>query len=125
LKDETIAVPDKGNRDGFGVRLPVLGKSGASAGWKGRGKIDRSHFPGLPSCRRLIGRSSMLQLSVNGEARQIPAPSTVLQLLESMQLAGKRIAVERNGDIVPKGLHATTVLADGDVLEIVVAVGGG
>ncbi|MBS1207619.1 MAG: thiamine biosynthesis protein ThiS [Proteobacteria bacterium] len=67
----------------------------------------------------------MLQLSVNGEARQIPAPSTVLQLLESMQLAGKRIAVERNGDIVPKGLHATTVLADGDVLEIVVAVGGG
>jgi len=67
----------------------------------------------------------MLQLSVNGEARQIPAPSTVLQLLESMQLVGKRIAVERNGDIVPKGLHATTSLADGDVLEIVVAVGGG
>jgi len=67
----------------------------------------------------------MLQLSVNGEARQIPASSTVLQLLESMQLVGKRIAVERNGDIVPKGLHATTSLADGDVLEIVVAVGGG
>ena len=74
--------------------------------------------------RREYG-SSMLQLSVNGEARQIPSPSTVLQLLESMQLVGKRIAVERNGDIVPKGLHATTSLADGDVLEIVVAVGGG
>jgi sulfur carrier protein len=42
-----------------------------------------------------------------------------------MNLAGKRVAVERNGDIVPRGLHAATELADGDRLEIVVAVGGG
>ena len=46
-------------------------------------------------------------------------------LLEAMNLAGKRVAVERNGDIVPRGLHAATALADGDRLEIVVAVGGG
>jgi sulfur carrier protein len=49
----------------------------------------------------------------------------VAQLLESMALAGKRVAVERNGEIVPKSLHARAALADGDRLEIVVAVGGG
>ncbi|MEI2740165.1 MAG: sulfur carrier protein ThiS [Chitinophagaceae bacterium] len=42
-----------------------------------------------------------------------------------MNHAGKRIAVERNGEIVPRGRHAETVLADGDRIEIVVAVGGG
>lgn len=67
----------------------------------------------------------MLQITINGEARQLDAPSSVFQLLEGMELVGKRLAVERNGEIVPKGLHATTMLADGDVLEIVVAVGGG
>jgi sulfur carrier protein len=42
-----------------------------------------------------------------------------------MSLAGKRIAVERNGEIVPKSAHGATLVADGDRLEIVVAVGGG
>ena len=42
-----------------------------------------------------------------------------------MALAGKKIAVERNGEIVPRGSHGATLLADGDRLEIVVAVGGG
>ncbi len=68
---------------------------------------------------------AVLSLMVNGEARELPAPLTVFGLLEGMGLVGKRVAVERNGDIVPKGLHATTALADGDRLEIVVAVGGG
>jgi sulfur carrier protein len=67
----------------------------------------------------------MLDIKINGESRQIAASSSVLNLLESMALVGKRVAVERNGEIVPKGLHASTMLADGDVLEIVVAVGGG
>jgi len=67
----------------------------------------------------------MLDIQINGESRQIAASSSVLNLLESMALVGKRVAVERNGEIVPKGLHASTMLADGDVLEIVVAVGGG
>lgn len=67
----------------------------------------------------------MIALRINGEPRQLPSPCTVLQLLEQMALVGKRLAVERNGEIVPRGLHATTALADGDVLEIVVAVGGG
>ena len=52
-------------------------------------------------------------------------PVSVAGLLDQMGLTGKRLAVERNGEIVPKGLHAATPLAEGDTLEIVVAVGGG
>lgn len=85
---------------------------------------------GKPWLRDKIGADShlvsiMLDLKINGESRQIAESSSVLNLLESMSLVGKRVAVERNGEIVPKGLHASTMLADGDVLEIVVAVGGG
>ena len=69
--------------------------------------------------------SASVSLTINGEARAIAMPATVASLLEAMNLAGKRVAVERNGDIVPRGLHAATELADGDRLEIVVAVGGG
>ncbi len=50
---------------------------------------------------------------------------TVTQLLEQMGLQGKRIAVERNGEIIPRSTFDQPVLADGDRLEIVVAVGGG
>jgi sulfur carrier protein len=64
-------------------------------------------------------------ISLNGESRQLPEPLTVAALVESLGYAGKRIAVERNGAIVPRGRHAEVVLADGDRLEIVVAVGGG
>lgn len=42
-----------------------------------------------------------------------------------MALEGKKVAVERNGEIVPRSVHGSTLLADGDQLEIVVAVGGG
>lgn len=67
----------------------------------------------------------MIQLSVNGESRRLGADASVSQLLESLELAGKRVAVEKNGEIVPRSRYAQTVLADGDRLEIVVAVGGG
>lgn len=67
----------------------------------------------------------MLQITLNGDHRSLASGSTVLNLLEELELVGKRLAVERNGEIVPKGLHASTVLAEGDALEIVVAVGGG
>jgi sulfur carrier protein len=66
-----------------------------------------------------------MQVIVNGAAQPVPAGTTVAQLLERMALAGRRIAVERNGEIVPKSRHAEVALADGDRLEIVVAVGGG
>ncbi|MFN3543938.1 MAG: sulfur carrier protein ThiS [Thiobacillus sp.] len=67
----------------------------------------------------------MIELVVNGEVRRFSALLTVAQLVELLDLAGKRIAVERNGEIVPRSRHADTLLADGDRLEIVVAVGGG
>ena len=67
----------------------------------------------------------MVQITVNGEARYVAPGTTVAALLAAMNLAGKRIAVERNGDIVPKGRHADTPLVPGDRLEVVVAVGGG
>jgi len=67
----------------------------------------------------------MIQITLNGQAESLPVATTVLGLLETRELTGKRVAVERNGEIVPKGRHADTVLTDGDHLEIVVAVGGG
>ena len=50
---------------------------------------------------------------------------SVAALLEARGLAGKRVAVERNGEIVPKSQHAAVVVENGDRIEIVVAVGGG
>ena len=67
----------------------------------------------------------MITVSINGESRQLPQPFNVAALIEMMGYSGKRIALERNGEIVPRGTFATTQLADGDRLEIVVAVGGG
>ncbi len=67
----------------------------------------------------------MIQLTVNGQPVALAPNSTVLQLLDERGLVGKRVAVERNGEIVPKAHHAEVRLADGDRLEIVVAVGGG
>lgn len=67
----------------------------------------------------------MLEITVNGETRRFPDPLTVAGLTDQLGLTGKRIAVEKNGEIVPKSQHAATPLASGDKLEIVVAVGGG
>jgi sulfur carrier protein len=67
----------------------------------------------------------VIQVIVNGAAQRFGAPLNVAALLEQLAMAGKKVAVERNGEIVPKSAHAKTVIADGDELEIVVAVGGG
>jgi sulfur carrier protein len=67
----------------------------------------------------------MIQVTVNGAAQRFDAPLAVADLVRRMSLAGRRIAVERNGEIVPKSVHGSTLVADGDRLEIVVAVGGG
>jgi sulfur carrier protein len=67
----------------------------------------------------------VIEIQVNGEPRRVADPATVAALLDEMQLTGKRLAVERNGEIVPKSRHAATSLISGDRLEIVVAVGGG
>ena len=66
-----------------------------------------------------------ISITVNGNARVCQPTTTVAQLLAQLDTAGKRVAVERNGEIVPKSRHASTELISGDRLEIVVAVGGG
>jgi sulfur carrier protein len=67
----------------------------------------------------------VIALTINGEPRRFESALTVAQLIERLELAGKRLALERNGEIVPRGSFADERLADGDRLEIVVAVGGG
>ena len=68
----------------------------------------------------------MLSITVNGRPRTLPAPSfTVADLIRDLAFEGKRIAVEKNGEIVPKSRYAESPLAAGDKLEIIVAVGGG
>jgi sulfur carrier protein len=66
-----------------------------------------------------------MEITVNGSTRACPAPLPVSELLRQMALEGKKVAVERNGEIVPRSAHGSTLLADGDRLEIVAAVGGG
>jgi len=67
----------------------------------------------------------MQTIVVNGDPRPLPAPATVSALLAELGLAGRRIAIERNGEIVPRSRHEQELLEPGDRLEIVVAVGGG
>jgi sulfur carrier protein len=67
----------------------------------------------------------MIEIQLNGALRRFESPLTVTGLLVCEGLAGKRVAVEKNGEIVPKSLHSTTPVEAGDQLEIVVAVGGG
>ena len=66
-----------------------------------------------------------MDISLNGEARNLPAPLTVAALLEVEQLAGRRVAVEVNGTIVPRSRHGEHLVSDGDRIEIVHALGGG
>ena len=67
----------------------------------------------------------VINISINGVTRQLPESTSVANLIEEMSLTGKRIALERNGNIVPRSLFAEQLLVDGDKLEIVIAVGGG
>lgn len=65
-----------------------------------------------------------MKLKVNGKEEVVDV-TTLADYLANRQLVGKRIAVEHNGEIVPKSAFAITQLQDGDVLEIVHAIGGG
>jgi len=68
----------------------------------------------------------MIALTINGNSRSFDASDfTVAMLVAQMGLEGKRIAIERNGEIVPRARYAETPLVSGDKLEIVGAVGGG
>ncbi len=67
-----------------------------------------------------------MQILINGNPKQIAAESmTIAALVNTLNIAGKRIAIECNGEIVPRSQFAVVLLNDGDKLEIVGAVGGG
>ena len=67
-----------------------------------------------------------MQLTINGKSRNFDAARlSVALLVQQLELAGKRLAIELNGEIVPRSQFEVTLLANGDKLEIVGAVGGG
>jgi sulfur carrier protein len=66
-----------------------------------------------------------VKLVVNGNEREVPDALTVCGLLALLELDQRRVAVERNREIVPRSTHAGVELEDGDRIEIVQMVGGG
>jgi sulfur carrier protein len=66
-----------------------------------------------------------MQVTVNGEEREVPEAITVRGLIELFELTDGPVAVERNGEIVPRAEHASTALVAGDIVEVVHFVGGG
>jgi len=66
-----------------------------------------------------------MHITLNGDARDCAPGTSVSSLLDAAGYAGKRVAVEVNLEIVPRSAHATRLLADGDRVEIVHAIGGG
>lgn len=66
-----------------------------------------------------------MRIQLNGEPFELPDGQTIANLLERLDLTGKRVAVELNLDIVPRSQHAATALSDGDQVEVVHAIGGG
>ena len=71
------------------------------------------------------GMSAPIRVVLNGAPREFPAPLTFAQLIDELALAGRRLAVERNGEIVPRSRFGEARVADGDRIEVVMAVGGG
>lgn len=65
-----------------------------------------------------------MRIQVNGEPRDVTS-MTVLALVEELGLDVRKVAVERNLEIVPRSLHGVTILTDGDQIELVQFVGGG
>ena len=67
----------------------------------------------------------MIEITIGGEAKPFDAPLPLTELIERLGFSGRRIAVERNGEIVPRSRFDSTLIDQGDRLEIVTAVGGG
>lgn len=69
--------------------------------------------------------SDSIEVVINGQARTVAQGTTVATLIGELGLGDRRVAVERNREVVPRAEHASTVLAAGDRLELVTFVGGG
>ena len=66
-----------------------------------------------------------MHILVNGDPLEVQEDANVSTLIEHLKLAGKRLAVELNGEIIPRSAHAQTPLHAQDRVEIVQAIGGG
>ena len=66
-----------------------------------------------------------MNIVVNGNPREVDPQTTLQQLLEILEIRKGRIAIEHNGEILPRTLFQQTILQNGDTLEIVQAIGGG
>jgi thiamine biosynthesis protein ThiS len=82
-------------------------------------------LPAGPGFATFPAMAATIAIEVNGERREVPAPATVADLLARIGLDPRKVAVERNLEIVPRSTYATTALAAGDRLEIVHFIGGG
>lgn len=69
--------------------------------------------------------ASTMHIQLNGERYELPDGHSVADLLQRLELTGRRLAVELNQDIVPRSEHTTTRLTEGDQVEVVHAIGGG
>lgn len=76
-------------------------------------------------CLRQLWGVCDVEISVNGEPRQVEAGSSVATLLAELKLQPRYLAVERNQQLVPRATHAACELQSGDRIEIVTLVGGG
>ncbi len=85
-------------------------------------------MPGIAKSKtnaKALVMSQQIAFTVNGEPRRTSAGITLAEFVAEIGLNPARVAVERNGEIVPRGTHDNVALADGDMLEIVHFVGGG
>ena len=76
----------------------------------------------------LVGCAAMtgsIEVVINGQARAVNVGTTIGKLIADLGLGDRKVAVERNRNVVPRAEHATTELVDGDRLEVVTFVGGG
>lgn len=86
--------------------------------------VDITGLAPVLACRRMPDPTSF-EVVVNGETRSVAPGTTVTALIALLGLADRRVAVERNREVVPRAQHGSTVLNPGDKLELVTFVGGG
>jgi len=84
-----------------------------------------SPFPLAASRATFRRMADSIEITINGETRIIQHPATVADLLATLSLDTRKVAVERNLEIVPRSAYAGTALVAGDTLEIVHFIGGG
>jgi sulfur carrier protein len=107
--------------------------TGARMSWSSHLAICVIDFVGRPYLGRgppttmLVSppMSESIDVVINGETRTVVQGTTVAELVEQLGLGDRRVAVERNREVVPRAQHASTVLGAGDRVEVVTFVGGG